>query len=366
MMATFSYLELQGEQTHISRDGANTPEGAVDRESQEFCARISPKISILISQTFKVEPEQIETYPMEGETYNWVVGVTITLNTTPRSWFDSACGIITRAFGAFIKRPQQEFYREMKRLFCVFSKQAKMSLPMCLVVRIPRNIDGLTDERLEEKLSPDLAALEAISARANAPIPKVLSSSLTTKNPLELPYMVLDRLPGQQLGDMWETFNLAQKKSLMKQIIELVSDIATIEAAPGNISIESMNTAGTLSTAKLPVPHFPDPNFTKPRSWPSEPQTPAQHLLEKLERWREYRAKNEFLLQEVWHGFKAIIRSLERQGFLQGPCVLAHGDLRDYNLLCKARSETEGVITGVLDWDFVIVAPEFMAYRAPF
>ena len=54
------------------------------------------------------------------------------------------------------------------------------------------------------------------------------------------------------------------------------------------------------------------------------------------------------------------------RGFLDGPCVLVHGDLKPYNLLAEVRNQTEVDITGVIDWDSAIIAPEFMAYRAPF
>lgn len=61
-----------------------------------------------------------------------------------------------------------------------------------------------------------------------------------------------------------------------------------------------------------------------------------------------------------------IVKSLYERDFLDGPCVLAHRDLEEYNLLGEKRSETEVEITGVIDWDSATIAPEFVAYRAPF
>ena len=61
-----------------------------------------------------------------------------------------------------------------------------------------------------------------------------------------------------------------------------------------------------------------------------------------------------------------ISKSLEKRGFLDGSCVLVHGDLKPYNILAQVRSETEVEITGIIDWDSAVMAPEFMAYRAPF
>jgi thiamine kinase-like enzyme len=99
---------------------------------------------------------------------------------------------------------------------------------------------------------------------------------------------------------------------------------------------------------------------------PATPQTLIDHLLEQCETWREFQTAAGFCFHEIWDGFAAISKALEVRGFLNGPCVLVHGDLREYNLLAEVRNPTQVDITGVIDWDEACFAPQFMAYQSQF
>lgn len=360
-------LELS-EQLPSPPHSAGLPEDFSIREAQEFFVTVSPKVVIMISQDFEMDPEEIKVYPMVGGAFNWVMGATVMPQSNRAASLASLCGILARAFKAFFQKPQQEFLRELRQLSRTRSKQVITSRSNILVVRIPRSIDGLTDKELEAKLGPTVAALKTIGARHEAPVPKVLKYSLNTKNSLGLPYMVLERLPGQQLELLWKELNEAQKISALKQYINLVTEIASIEAPPGSISALNMDNTGVLAIQKLPVPPWAiyDSAVAVSRASSIDYQSAADHLLEQCERWHQYHIGDDFYMRGIWYGFSAIIRSLDRQGFLAGPCVLAHGDLREYNLLSEVCGEDEVAITGVLDWDSAIVTPEIMAYAAPF
>jgi hypothetical protein len=79
-----------------------------------------------------------------------------------------------------------------------------------------------------------------------------------------------------------------------------------------------------------------------------------------------FRPQAAFALEEIWDSFVAISKALEACGFLEGPCVHIHGNLREYNLLAGVRNSTSVEITSIIDWEEAIFAPQFMAFRAPF
>ncbi|KAH7345907.1 hypothetical protein BKA66DRAFT_448010 [Pyrenochaeta sp. MPI-SDFR-AT-0127] len=165
--------------------------------------------------------------------------------------------------------------------------------------------------------------------------------------------MIQKRLPGQTLTQLWDHLNRDQKLNVAKLVTNLVCQIATVEA-PAGIKF------------CVPARGLGGGSFNKPNTWPAQPQSAEEHLLEQCERWRDYQLSQGVCFEEIWDALATISKSLGIRGFLDGPSVLSHGDLKPYNLLAEIRSPTEVEITGVLDWDSAIIAPEFMAYRAPF
>lgn len=90
--------------------------------------------------------------------------------------------------------------------------------------------------------------------------------------------------------------------------------------------------------------------------------TPFDLLLSLCGRWRVYHEEDGVTSTQIWFAFNRMIHSLYSRGFLSDPRVLVHSDLNLYSLLAEIRSATEIDITGVIDWDSAIIAPEFVAY----
>ncbi|KAL6702476.1 hypothetical protein ACN47E_001631 [Coniothyrium glycines] len=342
-------------------------------EEAEIFESMQPKIADLMVKQFNVNREQVKVEYMQGGSFNRIAGITIAPKPakTLMQWltllFSSwRSNISTKDSGPETIKPR--FWDWLKALFVGGQTNVLTTQAGTYVVRTPRHTEMLTEEDVEDVVGPDVTILKCVGASLNVPVPKVIDYSLSLQNVLEQPYMVLDRLPGQSLGDLWETLNIAQKKSVAKRLIDLLSEIAAVEAPPGNIIASKTGVAQELITEKYCVPPRGSKvkNFVKPKTWVADYQTAAEHLLEQCDRWREYQTIDGWCFKNIWFGFSAIARSLQRRGFLEGPCVLVHADLREYNMLAEVRSDTEVEITGILDWDSAIVAPEFMAYRAPF
>jgi aminoglycoside phosphotransferase (APT) family kinase protein len=310
---------------------------------QEPFETFQHKVAEFVTEHFRRSLKDIAIYEMTGGTYNRVIGVTI--------------ASYPKKFGLH------------SFLTCFLGVRKKKSVAKfdSYIVRIPRmSFSGDdSDTHMAKKMKHEVSILEAVGSRLPLPIPKVFSYDLTTTNMCERPYMIQTRLPGRNLGlDLWNHLNMQQKQCIAKHVTNLASIIASVEGPAGDISSENLSQS---STSPICVNTFCAPAYDdQPTCKPALARKPIDHLLEQCERWRAWERSTGFCFEEVWDGFETISRALEMRGFLDGPCVLVHGDLKPYNLLAEVRNETEVDITGVIDWDSAIIAPEFMAYRAPF
>jgi hypothetical protein len=299
------------------------------RDSHEPFSTYQYKVAELAAEKFRSARSNISIERMKGGTYNRVIGVRIRALKSRRHCLSWAQKLLRN----FLRTPSPVTNEEY-------------------IVRMPR----LGDDGIDQQV----ATLKAVGARLSLPIPEVVSFDTSSDNVLNKPYMIQKRLPGQMFTHMMKDLNLEQMKSATERITELVPMITSVHAAPGDISVRNLKSSidDRILTDKISLP---DGDVI-----PSVPQGSIEHLLELCETWREFQRANSYCFKEVWDGFVAISKALERRGFLEGPCVLVHSDLREYNLLAKVSSLTTVEITGILDWDDAFFAPQFVAYRAPF
>jgi aminoglycoside phosphotransferase (APT) family kinase protein len=218
---------------------------------------------------------------------------------------------------------------------------------------------------MRDDMEHEVALLKTVAARLPLPIPNVVSYDASADNAFKVPYIIQTRLPGKSLGmQLCKELNIEQKTSVAKRIAGFVSQIASLEGPAGDIAFE---THSQPANAPVKVKTFHTPAFSdEPESKPTLIRKPLEHLLERCEQWRAYQRSGRFCFHATWDGFAAISRALDARGFLNGPCVLVHGNLECYNMLALVRSATDVEITGVTDWDSAILTPEFMAYCAPY
>ncbi|KAF1912211.1 phosphotransferase enzyme family-domain-containing protein [Ampelomyces quisqualis] len=296
----------------------------------------------LVAKILGRHPSRIEAQRLKGGTFNRVISLT------------------------YVPLRRKKFTSQwVKAQFCGLFGRTKEPKPQSYVLRMPWHEN--------DELKRDVAVLNAVGSRLALPVPEVITFDASDDNVVRRQFMLQKRLRGDNLAHtpMLENLNTAQRKSLAKAVIEMVTHIASVTGPPGNLSVDNLNLGkrGKVQVEKLCVPRRDQEDrdiFDHPCTWPAQEQKPLDHLLEQCERWREFQNAEGFCTEAVWSGFAAISKALEKRGFLDGPNVLSHGDLKPYNLLAETRSETEVEITGVLDWDSAAIAPEFMAYRAPF
>lgn len=238
------------------------------------------------------------------------------------------------------------------------------------ILRIPR---GPPNGLLEQQV----ATLCVVAAKTSLPVAKVVQYSTSVENPLKSGYMIQTRLQGQPLANVKDHLNPKQFESVLKGFMHITETLAGVqsntagEITEDNISL-SMEPHSSIHLGKYLLPprgQGDDPSFPKPRTWPASPQDTLAVLLEQCQRWEEYpkhEEQGDDLYGWIWKNFGIIFTALQKQGFLDGPFSLVHGDLADHNVLVIVGDENTVEITGVVDWDYAMLVPKFVAYGAPY
>jgi aminoglycoside phosphotransferase (APT) family kinase protein len=309
-------------------DDASSETSTIRYDHEPF-ETFKAKVSELIVGKLHVEAKNIYIKRMTGGSSNRVVGVEV------------------RAPGA-----KRQCFSWVQKCIRAFQRSHAPSTRQAYIVRMSRC--DCSD------LEQQVATLQALRARVSLPIPEVMSYDLSPENVLGKPYMIQKQIPGSLITHLLKDMNLEQKKSIAKQVTELVSAMVSIKAAPGDISVDNLASSidAPICVNKIKVPRGDLITAT--------PQKAIDHLIEQCETWREFQSANGYCFDEIWDSFVAISKALDKRGFLNGDCVLVHGDFREYNMLAEKSDSALFQITGIIDWDDAYFAPLVMAFRSPF
>ncbi|KAF2664679.1 hypothetical protein BT63DRAFT_429434 [Microthyrium microscopicum] len=226
------------------------------------------------------------------------------------------------------------------------------------VLRIPRRI-------CDADFPHTMAQLDFAARVSSIPVPKTIKVECSKENPIQSPYLLQERIPGQSLLDAWPDFNLSQKLSVTRQIATLFQSIRAFPVSRGGIPDPKKEL--------LPWPHQPPilrypqcnssgESLTGPASTALF-QSPTDMLQSRLDVWMERDIKHRKPLWEMLsQGFKNLNATT---GLFESEFYWYHGDFQPRNLLVAVISEEEVKITGVLDWDNSHFAPAVVAFEPP-
>ncbi|KAH7394887.1 hypothetical protein DE146DRAFT_616157 [Phaeosphaeria sp. MPI-PUGE-AT-0046c] len=308
-------------------DGDSISEASTVAYEHEPFETFRHKVAELMAEKFNCDSTAIRTEHISGGSFNRIIGVEVHEAVPKRgSCFDWA-------------------YKLLRKLLGKSDFQA-------YIVRIAR---GDMDD-----LDCQIATLKTVGARLPFSTPEVVHYDLSSENVLEKSYMVQERIPGRQVYGLLDIMNLEQKKDMLLQVICLINQTTSIEAAPGNISADNL-TSSTDEPVRVNKVSAAEKDIV-----PSTTKNSVDHLLEVIEMRRTRQIECGFCFYDIWDSFVAICKSLESRGFLEGPSVLVHNDFWPRNLLAEITSPSTVNITGVIDWDDAYFAPKVMALRSPF
>ncbi|GJN80292.1 phosphotransferase enzyme family domain-containing protein [Purpureocillium lilacinum] len=198
--------------------------------------------------------------------------------------------------------------------------------------------DAIRKEGRVFRLSREVEAMEFVASRTSIPIPQIIETHLdaepTSAGRSPLGWILMKRMPGQNLGEAWSTMTEtarerteSQLKSYIHQLRQLPSPrpgyICSCSGGPAyDHRITNMSTCGPFAT----IGEFHD-SLVAPIKDSPRPE------------WAEKYRK---LLPDT-HSV-----------------VFAHADLSWENILVDAES---GDVTAVLDWEMAGFWPEWWEYR---
>jgi aminoglycoside phosphotransferase len=242
-----------------------------------------------------------------------------------------------------------------------------------------------------DKLASEVATMKYVAQNTNIRVPEVYDWDSETQNDIKVPYILMEYLPGTHLYRVWDKLNIEQKRSVLSQIVDVLSELWKCKFEKiGCIYKNSSNSArsGMTSTNILfcktfqPFEKFrvgpivsplfyiegrndiPDVlNYTGPfgsnREWfctliRKEKQFFTIHGVQELikeEDLNDTDAKKR--VEELKKNLELLQSKLSKDNVFDDlidkpPFVLIHGDFDAQNMLVDDNNN----IIGIIDWEF--------------
>ncbi|RIA91598.1 hypothetical protein C1645_692500 [Glomus cerebriforme] len=93
--------------------------------------------------------------------------------------------------------------------------------PDC-IARLSRN---LTHPAV--KFASEIATMKYVAQNTSIKVPEVYDWDFTVHNPIKIPYILMERLPGQHLYRVWDELTVKEKKCVLSQIVETLLELWT-------------------------------------------------------------------------------------------------------------------------------------------
>ncbi|KAI9370609.1 kinase-like domain-containing protein [Aspergillus egyptiacus] len=233
----------------------------------------------------------------------------------------------------------------------------------------------------EHSTASEAALLEYIRSQTSVPVSKVLAWSSDSSNPVGSEYIVMEKVNGRQLVDVWGEMNQLQQFRMIQNLVRLECQLASLEfPGYGNVYFRRSIKHGS------PVIPINDDYCLGPAynaSW--FPQTGNQDCagpwstLAKLflalaHRGLAHVQRSKLVPRgphfgtrpEHIHILEAAMKIIPRfVGYIErfSKPTLWHGDLHLGNIFVCSKDPTR--IVGIIDWQFVSIMPAFMQVQWP-
>lgn len=309
---------------------------------------------------------------LAGGGYNRIIGITITIKEISEpdtqsddSLWESICKLLKRS-----KRCLTKFKPVLRPAI----PKIKPDLPHMrnntaeYILRVPHQTQLVN-------LQHQAALFEfanRLSASWEVPTAKYLDN--TSNNPLRMPFVVQNRVPGMNLDQLWDNLNQQQKISLGKEIGKVFRDISKHSVfVPGTIDPTSIT---EKSGTKLRVFEHVygrvvkvDGGIQKLILNEHVPATRRWPVLDvhrsRFESWKVVNRHPLYPDIGPYTKLTRIAEEIESSWSLDHRFFISHNDFYPRNIMAWVHSESEARITGVVYWDLVDIAPAVVAFQPP-
>jgi fructosamine-3-kinase len=206
------------------------------------------------------------------------------------------------------------------------------------------------------KIESELATMEFVRKHTTIPVPRVYFVNRNENHVVGAPFVLMERLEGDRLCDVWTELTLEHKLAVIRQLANVHGQLAGLKFG----AIGSLNSNGTLG-----------PLISITQEWDAMSDGAFTSTLDCFFAFlRDDGVCRTSAARECYPAIRDELRSfLEKEASnptLKAPYRLIHGDLASQNILVLKGDPTQSIkISGVIDWDYSHTGPLYYLCEYP-
>ena len=212
------------------------------------------------------------------------------------------------------------------------------------------------------KLISEVETMQYVRPRISIPVPEIYAYDFDPKNNVGAQFILMERLPGRHLYQMWDRLTLDHKKGVLSDIARLLAQLSQLKFDRIGC-LMSRNTVG-------PLLYRMGDGAGGERTCAVGPfESTMDYLLSFIETQTD---KSE-IFSEVEEVLKSYISTHRPSSSLTAPFRLIHADFEAQNLLFTGgifdnRDVDDPIrprISGIIDWEYAYIGPVYFLYEYP-
>ncbi|KAL8822615.1 MAG: hypothetical protein Q9191_006651 [Dirinaria sp. TL-2023a] len=233
-----------------------------------------------------------------------------------------------------------------------------------LILRAPRERDFAHPDR-------DVAILKYVRDHSSIPVAAIAGHDFSCNNPLESPYVLQHRIPGEDLEKLWPTLPHAQRRTVAIEIGKVFRNLLALETEYSGTLEAATDDSSSSAIVPFELKNALGETLDEESSTNRESRTTLELLTNQFGRWRAVDLdwhQGEITEQiQLWDGLLGVVQEMEQMGLLPQSLknCLCHVDVHPRNIMVDIGSDASLKVTAILDWDEAVFAPKFVNCQAP-
>ncbi|KAK7054673.1 hypothetical protein VNI00_003136 [Paramarasmius palmivorus] len=227
---------------------------------------------------------------------------------------------------------------------------AKTSSELRLVARLSRTQEDI------RKLESEVATMRYVKQRTRIPIPTVYVVETTTDNPVGMQYVIMERMPGAHLYDIWDELSIEHQKSVLTDIADILTQLAALKFDRIGALMSENGDMGPIHSSVLTA----DDVYSSSEKY-------LDAFVERMGKQLEPTEQLSNQLKNVLDILHAYCSTHARRPYLQPPFRLIHGDFDAQNILYipSQSGDSPPTLSGVIDWENSFTGPLYFLIEYP-
>ena len=240
-----------------------------------------------------------------------------------------------------------------------------------LILRTPRELEnGARPDR-------DVAMLKYVRDHSSIPVATVVGQDFTCDNPLESPYVLQDRIPGEDLEKFWPKLSHTQRCTVAVEVGRVIRDLLAMETPINGIldAVDGDTSPSTIIPFELKdscgeLVEEPESSIASSPYSAHGRRTTLDFFTTQFNRWRAVDLDSNCgapdHLTEIWDKVLKVVKEMDGFNLFKPSlnCV-CHTDLSPRNIMAQVQPDQTLKITAILDWDEAVFAPKCIACKPP-